>query len=547
MANAFVTEKLRTDRVDGHVVCSVYVYTYAFFVLLILLSTSAQAANPLEMLLMPGKLTLSHAQFEDNCDICHESLNKEKQNHLCLDCHDHKNIAVDINNSTGFHGRSALVNNAQCNDCHTDHEGRSFDIVRLDSDSFIHDDTDFRLSGEHQIAQCSSCHKPDKGFLVDEFECVSCHKSDDKHQGEFGAECETCHTDKGWQKTKYDHAAETGFALNGEHSDLQCELCHVTSSYDNTPTDCVSCHLINDEHKGVFGGACSDCHSEKGWEETLFDHNSDTDYKLTGKHQDLSCSTCHSRPVQSIEHSRQQCADCHLSDDVHNGTNGSECESCHGTDKWQTVDFDHDIDTQFALRGSHSKLDCATCHSEGDENALAQSTSNCYSCHLNDDVHQGALGRQCLSCHNETDWVADVAFNHDLSAFPLIGQHDIVACGECHLDDRYAFTQQECAVCHDADDEHEGALGDNCEECHNPNGWEFWRFNHELSTDFPLEGAHEGLACVLCHSKPIADGHSTDQTCSSCHRQDDKHRGRFGDQCERCHVQSSFDQLKFRR
>ena len=534
---------MKGDRkLTGHLK---HAYFSVCFIAFMLYTSSVYSANPLEMLLMPGKLTAAHAHLEEQCENCHESLNKEKQNHLCLDCHDHKNISADIKNNTGYHGRSELVANAQCNDCHTDHEGRNFDIVRFDSDSFSHEDTDFQLSGEHRLVQCISCHKPKTGYLIKEFECISCHKSDDTHNGEFGSECESCHTAQGWQKTKYDHTAETGFALKGAHADVQCHLCHVTSSYENTPTECVSCHRINDTHKGVFGGQCNNCHSEEGWDQADFDHTSDTDYQLTGKHRELSCSSCHIQAVHTRQESRQQCADCHLSDDVHNGTNGSDCKSCHRTSKWQTVDFNHDTDTDFALRGSHSDLDCAACHTEGDGNDKAQ--SHCFSCHQNDDLHKGALGRQCQTCHNEKDWSSDILFNHDLSAFPLIGQHNTVACGECHLDNRFSFTRQGCFSCHALDDEHQGSLDISCNVCHNPNGWEFWRFSHDLATDFPLEGAHNGLACELCHTKPQEDGHSTDANCSNCHRQDDVHRGRFGDQCNRCHVQSSFDELRFRR
>ncbi len=59
-------------------------------------------------------------------------------------------------------------------------------------------------------------------------------------------------------------------------------------------------------------------------------------------------------------------------------------------------------------------------------------------------------------------------------------------------------------------------------------------FDH-TQTDFPLTGAHIGVACESCHAagKPFREAKSG---CADCHADDDVHKGRLGAQCADCHV-----------
>ena len=92
----------------------------------------------------------------------------------------------------------------------------------------------------------------------------------------------------GWKQTRFDHAS-TKFPLVGRHVKVACAACHPSQRYKNTPTDCVSCHRLDDAHQGRFGPACADCHSAKGWKVTGFDHDRDTHFPLRGAHHGLSC------------------------------------------------------------------------------------------------------------------------------------------------------------------------------------------------------------------------------------------------------------------
>src|SRR5690348_627332 len=88
--------------------------------------TPAYAQN-LERAIMPGPLSEAHARLEGECGNCHVRFNRAEQSQRCLDCH--KEVASDVRDRRGYHGRLA---ERQCSSCHTEHKGRATRIVRLD-------------------------------------------------------------------------------------------------------------------------------------------------------------------------------------------------------------------------------------------------------------------------------------------------------------------------------------------------------------------------------------------------------------------------------
>src|SRR5213082_1901651 len=53
---------------------------------LVLISVKpAEAVNP-ETLLMPGKLSAAHVKYEEQCSLCHDRSDRNRQTQLCLDC-----------------------------------------------------------------------------------------------------------------------------------------------------------------------------------------------------------------------------------------------------------------------------------------------------------------------------------------------------------------------------------------------------------------------------------------------------------------------------
>lgn len=167
-------------------------------ILLMIFSICGQAqALSFDQLLRPGKLIEGHSRYEDKCETCHEKLNKEQQNERCVGCHDHRNIASDIKDNKGFHGKAEIISRVLCSHCHTDHKGRDADVVLFDADSFDHTVSDFELEGKHRNTECSACHRPEDKYSQAPGGCIDCHKDNQPHKERLGKECDKCHTTKG--------------------------------------------------------------------------------------------------------------------------------------------------------------------------------------------------------------------------------------------------------------------------------------------------------------------------------------------------------------
>ena len=493
-------------------------------------------------LLMPGEVILSHADYEKECSNCHGADSSTTQPQLCLECH--KQVKSDIHQQLGFHGRLQQAEQLECKSCHSDHLGRQADIVKLDSDTFDHQQTDFQLVGRHAAISCNSCHRPENKYSEAPGDCLGCHQSDDKHKGALGEDCQSCHSTTGWVEHQFDHN-DTQFPLLGKHQQTFCSACHPDQKFVETPTNCFSCHAVNDVHGGNNGKQCNQCHQASNWQSISFDHNNDTDFKLEGRHEKLVCGDCHQQSHQQSAFDKKlstACVDCHQQSDPHFGNNGRQCDSCHSVKSWGKVTFDHSRDTHFALQGKHGELACETCHRDGIENSTL--TTACIDCHQGDDRHQGQQGRQCDNCHNATAWNDTLRFNHDLSEFPLVGMHAVTSCDSCHSSKVFSDVGEACVDCHQQDDAHQQGLGSDCGSCHNPNDWRLWLFDHQVQTHFPLQGAHQGLSCNECHSKATKGEVEQSSSCGGCHLNDDVHKRRFGRNCERCHSTDSFKTIR---
>ncbi|MEK6775974.1 MAG: cytochrome c3 family protein [bacterium] len=461
-------------------------------------------AAPVERLVMPGEVIQGHARYEEECSRCHEPFSKTSQQRLCLSCH--KEVGDDINKGTGFHGRKTGIHDTECKHCHTDHKGRSTDIVMLDRELFDHRITDFELKGGHVKAPCSGCHnekyknpearKRDRRGNVPSFRysdapshCIDCHKDHDQHRGQLGDKCADCHEEETWSKTRYNHD-KTKFPLKGKHKKASCDKCHPGERWGKTPGDCFVCHRMDDRHNGRYGRKCEACHTteERGI--------------LPAPIPDRA------RPVTA----------------------------------WNRSIFDHNK-TKFQLTHKHRQVECNKCHKGTLYNEKIPLT--CYGCHKGDNVHKdkGQEGTQCERCHNQQGWRSEIFFDHDLTRFPLIGLHAVAACEECHVSAAYEDAPAECIKCHESDDYHKQRFGTQCGPCHNPNGWSLWRFDHDSQTRFKLDGAHQGLDCHACHQRTALDNLREPMACFACHMEEDEHRGRFGQYCQHCHNTKSFKEI----
>lgn len=421
----------------------------------------AQAQNIFERLVTPGDVAQSHAKFEKTCESCHEPFSKATQRRLCLECH--KDIASDIASARGLHGKRADIVKAECKLCHTDHKGRTADIVAFDRATFSHADTDFALKGAHALAACEGCHSKGEKFRKAPKDCAGCHKKDDIHKGELGPRCETCHSEEDWRKrTAFDHA-KTKFPLDGAHRKVACDVCHTGQRYKGLPAGCVDCHGVQDPHKGRYGSKCKSCHGVETWKKISFDHGKETKFPLRAAHAKAKCDDCH-RGDLFADKLATACITCHKKNDVHNGQLGPRCETCHNETAWrQKVTFDHDL-TRFPLIGLHAAVACEECHRS---ERYREAPKDCAQCHK-DEAHQGRLGAQCQRCHNPNGWKR-WRFDHARETdFPLTGAHTGVKCEACHTAraETKVTAPKTCFACHSKDDAHRGGFGRSCEKCH---------------------------------------------------------------------------------
>ncbi len=557
--------------------------------------------DTVEMLVMPGKVIQGHADIEPECKKCHQPFKKEAQKTLCMVCHE--DVAKDVFATQGYHGRNA---EKPCRECHSDHLGRTADIINLDEAKFDHKLTDYALLGKHLDTKCKACHAVGKKYREAAHDCYACHKKDDVHKGSLGKGCKSCHTEADWKKSTFDHD-KTEFPLRGGHIKPKCSACHKNQNFKETPKDCVSCHREDDVHKGGLGTDCGKCHNDKTWRNTSFDHGK-TKFPLLGAHIKTRCLACHKSAAYN-DVPPMKCVSCHTKEDVHKGRYGEKCETCHGEASWKEIKFQHDRDTGFRLRDAHAKIKCDACHTG--KLYVDKTPKDCNGCHAKKDVHKGDLGTACDKCHLETEW-KKTKFNHDKDTkYPLLGKHAEIKCKACHIDgtfrqklpmdcmschkkdDKHAGQQgtkceqcheesswkktrfdharsifpltgghlavkcnachkslkfkdaaKECIGCHTKEDVHKGRLGAACADCHNTRDWRAWDFDHDKRTSFLLDGAHKKLECVACHTRAGKKIPPLAKACIACHEKDDVHAEAFGKLCDRCHVTSTFKEIR---
>jgi hypothetical protein len=416
-------------------------------------------------------------------------------------------------------------------------------------------------------ANCQKCHE--QGAKIDPGRCLSCHRpiaariaaKKGVHRDVSG-DCEACHQEhqgvdvdlRPLDPKDFDHAAETGFPLQGKHAAIakDCSACHKVRSYLTNLPACSSCHA--DPHGGAMTQPCATCHSPEGWKSVSRAFHKAGIFPLEGRHLEVPCASCHLGSVYKGTPNR--CYDCHWirrRDDLYETRLGSACEECHRPISWTAVSWDHAARTGLALRGEHRTLQCDSCH----QNKNFQGGSfACFSCHREEyerasNPSHAAAGfpTSCEFCHLPSDSGWDRArFDHN-STYPLVGVHATQACTACHKNNVYAGTPRDCYGCHRTDyeqtrDPNHVAAGfpTTCETCHraSDSSWNQAHFDHLW---FPItSGKHAGRTCSECHPD---SGNYKVFTCLTCHSRsstDPDHSGVSGysynsQACYSCHPQ----------
>jgi hypothetical protein len=306
----------------------------------------------------------------------------------------------------------------------------------------------------------------------------------------------------------------------------------------------------------------------------------------------LKCTRCHG----GRDGMQAKCLSCHrdiawLAERAR-GLHGSapvrsaRCASCHpdhaGADfaliKWPDGSADRFEHRRagWPLEQSHAKARCADCHkpeyrvssaaplAPGNRSSWTGLEQPCASCH--EDIHRGALGARCTTCHDAGTWTTTPGFTHDTTSYPLAGRHATVGCDQCHLAARLPLKRDgagrpipvyrplphaACSSCHA--DVHQGSFGPDCSSCHSIRGFKEiagTRFAHER-TGFPLKGRHAAVRCTSCHRDlTTPQGRKPGSaTCATCHAPDPHAgtatlEGRPAD-CAACHSERGFTPSTF--
>jgi hypothetical protein len=263
------------------------------------------------------KYSLLFKHREAKCVSCHKGdLYKDKLKMDCNSCHE-----KDDKHKGKF--------GPKCETCHIEKGWKEF--------LFDHDkDTKYKLLFKHKEVKCASCHKGDLYKDKLKMECIACHEKDDKHKGQEGKKCESCHDEKAWTKAEsFDHR-QSQFPLTGKHSQVECKKCHEAPTFKDAKSDCWSCHEKKDTHKRKLGTLCENCHNTRDWRIWDFDHNK-TKFKLEGGHKDIGCYKCHKQEMDKKVVLTSVCGNCHSNDDVHEGNFGRQCERCHEVTSWKNI------------------------------------------------------------------------------------------------------------------------------------------------------------------------------------------------------------------
>ena len=353
-------------------------------------------------------------QFGEKCDTCHGTklwkslhfnhdtdtkyaLRGKHSSTKCTDCHTGKlYLAVKLSRECDTcHSKDDKHKESLGKDCASCHNEKNW----KESPKFDHAASKFPLLGKHIKTECKECHNSAM-FKEAPSDCLTCHKKDDKHKGTLGENCALCHSEKAWKDTQGRFAHDkTKFVLRNAHAKatVKCEACHKDlSSFRKTPIECFSCHQKDDKHEGQQGKSCEKCHTDRDWKVPGFDHGL-TRFPLLGKHVPVACAKCHT--TARFKDAKTACVACHAKDDKHKKGLGPDCGQCHNARTWKDWKFDHDRLTKFILDGKHKTTACGLCHIRPTESQVAATSSECFSCHAKDDVHQAGFGRRCQQCH----------------------------------------------------------------------------------------------------------------------------------------------------
>lgn len=322
-----------------------------------------------------------------------------------------------------------------------------------------------------------------------------------------------------------------------DHEPLRLAIAKGHGLHASFKQRCVLCHH---QHKGREAPSID--WAQLGGREH-FAHAS-TGFALAGEHAKASCTACHKSKLASGRTSYMGlAADCH---GCHKNPHGFSdpalaqgCDQCHLPGVMRDLraadlKFDHAKVSGVALLGKHAATKCVACHKNANM-AHREPPRDCRDCHK---TSHGPSFRDkpCAKCHSPERPFKSAFFNHDTTEFVLRGKHATAKCSQCHLSPSVKPKRQ-CLTCHQ--DTHRGRFATLlCEDCHKVPGLPVIEFEHATKTKFALLGKHAKATCRQCHrgAKPYEFERLVSLECVECHSANDKHQGKLGRECGKCHA-----------
>ena len=181
------------------------------------------------------------------CQQCHPKGFGSFDEATCGECHARLDSAFMTKHESMF-GQACL----EC------HHG-----VDVGGSDFDHNKLSFKLTGQHSKVACNRCH-PDASSIQalrhTPATCYGCHARKDAHKGQFGRQCEQCHSTNGWGDANFDHSV---FPVDHGRRERRatCQTCHPNGVSSYT---CFGCHAhtvtnVIGEHEGRSLAQLKDC------------------------------------------------------------------------------------------------------------------------------------------------------------------------------------------------------------------------------------------------------------------------------------------------
>jgi hypothetical protein len=250
----------------------------------------------------PGALSQSHASLSNNCVACHTTV-KGVEAGKCIACHAN-NSALLQRQPTAFH-----ANIQTCTGCHVEHQGtvrmpttmdhallaqmghrqlkatalkEGLSVQEIETavkllDKFPRDveneppassrnskmvtsgaldsNSETKTAAKTSSPQTLPGNHPRLGSNESMLNCVSCHATKDRHQGNLGANCLQCHATNQWTISEFRHPSSRS---------TNCAQCHLAPpSHNMMHFTMMSARIARQPNAKV--NQCYLCHQTTSW------------------------------------------------------------------------------------------------------------------------------------------------------------------------------------------------------------------------------------------------------------------------------------------